>query len=151
YPVTYHQMQGTVSGPVVIPKLYNGRNRTFFLLAIARHHEKSDEPQTGSVPDLNMLNGDFSFPLAAGGGYPIYDPKSMTQSGTTWTATVFPNMQVPKSRFDPVAVNFLALNPWKPPTTDGSQSRTGPSNNWIGETLYRAYRTRTDVKIDQEI
>ena len=80
----------TISGPVVLPKIYNGRNKTFFLFAYGRHHEKTDEPQTATVPDLNMLSGDFSFPQATGGGYPIYDPKSMRQSGATWTADSVP-------------------------------------------------------------
>ena len=61
-PITFHQGQATISGPVVIPKLYNGRNRTFFLFAYGRHHEKTDEPQTASVPDAAMLDGNFSFP-----------------------------------------------------------------------------------------
>jgi hypothetical protein len=153
YPMDYHQPQATISGPVVLPKIYNGRNRTFFLFGWALHHETSREPQTGTVPDLNMLNGDFSFPQAAGGGYPIYDPKSIRQSGTTWTADPFPGMRVPVSRFDPVTVNFLALKPWKEPNNTGgtTYSRTGPSNNWIGETRYASRRSRFDTKIDHQI
>ena len=152
-PITFHQGQATFSGPVVIPKLYNGRNRTFFLFAYGRHHEKTDEPQTATVPDTNMLNGDFSFPQAAGGGYPLYDPKSMRQVNGTWTADLFPNFVIPKSRFDPVAANFLALNPWSAANNPGgaTYSRTGPANNYLGYTIYRAYRSRYDTKIDQQI
>ncbi|MCX6631336.1 MAG: carboxypeptidase-like regulatory domain-containing protein [Candidatus Solibacter sp.] len=152
-PITFHQGQATFSGPVVIPKLYNGRNRTFFLFAYGRHHEKTDEPQTATVPDANMLNGDFSFPQASGGGYPIYDPKSMRQVNGTWTADIFPNFAIPKSRFDPVATNFLALNPWSAANNPGgaTYSRTGPTNNYLGYTIYRAYRSRYDSKIDQQI
>jgi hypothetical protein len=114
-PLTFHQAMATISGPLVIPKVYDGRNKTFFLFAFGRHHEKSDEPQTATVPDLNMLGGDFSFSQATGGGYPIYDPKSIRQSGTAWTADIFPSMRVPTTRFDPVAANFLALKPWVEP------------------------------------
>jgi hypothetical protein len=153
FPLSFHQLQGTISGPVVLPHIYNGKNKTFFLFAYGRHDERSNEPQTGTVPDTAMLNGDFSYPQATGGGYPIYDPKSMTQSGTTWTATVFPNMAVPKTRFDPVAVNFLATTPWQAPNSAGTTTytRTGPTNNWQGDTLYRAFRNRFDTKFDQEI
>ncbi len=152
-PISLHTGQATVSGPVVIPKIYSGRNKTFFLFAYGRHDERADEPQTGTTPDLNMLNGDFSFPQAAGGGYPIYDPKSMTQSGGTWTATPFSGMQIPKSRFDPVVNNFLATSPWLAPNNPSATtySRTGPSNNFLGTTLYRSYRNKFDTKIDQEI
>lgn len=152
-PMTYHQGLAAIEGPVVLPKIYDGRNKTFFLFAFGRHDERTREPQTGTVPDLNMLSGDFSFPEARGGGYPIYDPKSMRQVGSTWTADPFVGMQVPKSRFDPVAVNFLATDPWKAPNnpTATTHSRTGSNNNWIGEALYRSYRSRYDSKVDHQI
>ena len=81
--------------------MYNGRNKTFFLFAFGRHHEKTDEPQSATVPDLTCWRG-FQLPTATGGGYPIYDPKSMRQSGATWTADPVPGHAVPTSRFDPV-------------------------------------------------
>jgi hypothetical protein len=152
-PMTYHQGLASISGPVVLPKLYNGRNRTFFLFAFGRHHEKGDEPQPGTVPDLNMLGGDFSFPEAKGGGYPIYDPKSIRQVGSTWTADPFSGMQVPKTRFDPAVVSFLATNPWKAPNSPeaATYARTGPTNNYLGMTKYRSYRSRFDSKLDHQI
>jgi hypothetical protein len=152
-PITFHQGMATISGPVVLPKLYNGRNKTFFLFAYGRHHEKTDEPQVATVPDAAMLAGDFSFPQAAGGGYPIYDPKSIRQSGTTWTADPFPNMRVPTNRFDPVYVKFLELKPWAEAnnTAAGTYSRTGPANNFLGKTIYRCYRSRYDTKFDHQI
>jgi hypothetical protein len=152
-PITFHQGQTTISGPIVIPKLYNGKNRTFFLFAYGRHHEKTDEPQTATVPDANMLNGNFAFAQAAGGGYPIYDPKSMRQVNGTWTADPFPSFTIPKARFDPATAAFLALNPWKADNNPGgtTYSRTGPTNNFLGYTIYRAYRSRYDSKIDHQI
>ena len=151
--LVYHQAQATISGPLVLPKLYNGRNRTFFLFAFGRHHVKIDEPQAATVPDLNMLAGDFSFPRVNNGGYPIYDPKTIRQSGATWTADPFPNRAIPTSRFDPVAVNFLALKPWAEPNNPSgtTYSRTGPGNNWLGTNIYRSYRSRYDVKFDHQI
>ena len=62
-----------------------------------------------------MLSGNFAF---GGLGYPIYDPKSIActlaagcPGSTGWTATAFPNYQIPQSRFDPVAAKFLSLQP----------------------------------------
>ena len=152
-PLTFHQGMTTVSGPVVLPKLYDGRNRTFFLFAYGRHHEKTDEPQSATVPDAAMLSGDFSFPRAIGGGYPIYDPKSIRQSGTTWLADPFPGMRIPANRFDPVSVNFLALKPWAEANNEAgaTYSRTGPSNNFLGVTIYRSYRSRFDTKFDHQL
>ena len=152
YPLTYHQALASISGPVVLPKIYNGRNKTFFLFAFGRHHEKGDEPQTGTVPDLNMLGGDFSLPQATGGGYPIYDPKSMRSVRRHLDLrTHSRTYRIPKTSFDQVAVNFLAMNPWQAPNNTGTYSRTGPSNNFIGQTLYRSYRSRYDTKFDQQI
>jgi len=151
YPYTYHEMMGTISGPVYIPRLYNGKNRTFFLFGYGRHHEKENDPQTNTVPDLDMLNGNFSFPQVAGGGFPIYDPKTLALNGGSWTAQPFAGNIIPKSRFDPAVVNFLALNPWQAPNTAASYSRSGPTNNFAGYTIYRSYRSRFDSKIDQQI
>jgi hypothetical protein len=152
-PITFHQGVATISGPVVLPKIYNGRNKTFFLFAYGRHHEKTDEPQVATVPDPGMLSGDFSFSQAAGGGYPIYDPKSIRQSGATWTADLFPNMRVPINRFDPVVVKFLDLKPWAEANNavGTSYTRTGPVNNFLGTTIYRSYRSRYDTKFDHQI
>jgi hypothetical protein len=69
----YHMITGTLSGPVVLPKLYDGHNRTFFLIGFQRHHEKSSEEAQRDVPSPEMLAGDFSF---GGSGDPIYDPAS---------------------------------------------------------------------------
>ena len=62
------------SGPVVIPKLYNGRNKTFWLSDYAINHEHTINYRESTVPTPEMLNGDFSFPEAPGGGLPIYNP-----------------------------------------------------------------------------
>jgi len=150
YPYNYEEVQGSLSGPVYIPKIYNGKNKTFFLLGLGRHDERSNaEPQTTTTPDANMLGGNFSF---GGLGYPIYDPKSMSQTSTgTWTAAPFPVNQIPQTRFDPVTVKFLSLNPYAPPTPGGGfYSATGPNSNLIGYTIYHSYRTRIDVKIDHQ-
>ncbi len=150
-PYNFHQMQGTVSGPVILPKIYDGRNKTFFLFGFGRHDERVENPQTSTVPDANMLNGDFSFPQVSGGGYPIYNPRTIRQSGSTWIADPYVGNIVPKADWDQVSKNFLALDPWQQATTAGSYSRSGPSNNWNGYQKKNSYRTRYDVKFDHQI
>ena len=152
-PFAWHQILSTISGPVVLPKLYNGRNRTFFLFGYGRHDERSNESQTSTVPDLDMLNGNFSFPRAAGGGFPIYDPATFTRTGTTWSGQPFTGNIIPKARFDKVATNFLALDPWRAPNDPATSqyTRSGPASNFLGDTIYRSYRGRFDSKIDHQI
>ena len=66
----FNQYGGTVGGPIVIPKLYNGRDKAFFFLALEGLRDST--PFSGSpyltVPTLAERNGDFSQLLAAGCG-----------------------------------------------------------------------------------
>ena len=147
-PFTYHEIQATLSGPVYIPKIFNGKNKTFFLFGYGRHHEKSEDPVTATVPTPEMLAGDFNFP---GGAYPLYDPATIRQDAKgTWISDPLPGNKVPLNRFDQVTKNFLAKNPWKPPNTGGWFDRTGPHDNLNGWTFYRSYRSRYDAKIDHQ-
>lgn len=147
-PFSYHELSALVSGPVYLPKVYDGRNKTFFLFGWSRHHEKYNQQLFADVPSQEMLNGDFSF---NGLGYPIYDPSTTQNVGGAWTRNPFPNNIIPKSRFDPVATNFLSNSPWKTANDLGNAGfvdRTGPHQNYGGESKYRSYRTRYDIKLD---
>ncbi len=145
----FHLMSANINGPIVIPKLYNGRNKTFFLWGFQRHHEKSSENNDVDVPSPAMLNGDYSF---GGIGDPIYDPASITQlADGSYSRTQFPGNQIPKNRFDPAVNKFLSLNPYTPESNRNNQTfinRTGPHSNLSTDTVYRSYRTNLDNKID---
>lgn len=96
-----------------------------------------------------MLAGNFNF----GGLNPIYDPATTVQGADgTWSRTPFPNNQVPQARFDPAVKNFLARNPYVPEnnTQRAFNAALGPTNNLVSPTNYRSYRTRFDVKLDQQ-
>jgi hypothetical protein len=152
-PEIYHELSAVLSGPVRIPKIYNGKDKTFWLFGYARHHEKASETFIGDVPSPEMLNGNFNF-LNAGTpiGNTIYDPSTirLLPSGS-WTADPFPGNVIPKDRFDPVAVNFLSHNPFTPAnTTPGFVDKLGPHQNLVAPTKYRSYRTRFDIKIDHQ-
>ena len=55
-----HQFGATVSGPVVIPKLYDGRNKTFFLASWESLRQISGATRRSLVSLDGMINGDFS-------------------------------------------------------------------------------------------
>jgi hypothetical protein len=153
-PEVYHELSSVLSGPVRIPKLYNGKDKTFWLFGFARHHEKASETFTGDVPSPAMLNGNFSFFDTTGKqvGNPVYDPATIRQlAGGSWSADPFPDNMIPKSRFDPVATNFLSHEPFTPAnTTPGFVDKLGPHQNLVVPTKYRSYRTRFDIKIDHQ-
>ena len=150
----FHLMSGTVSGPVRIPKLYNGSNRTFFLVGFQRHHEKASENNDRTVPSPAMLAGDFNF---GGVGNRIFDPATLvaTQNPngtTTYTRTQFPGNQIPLNRVDPVFNKFMSFDPYNAVNNRNNQTVTnasGVSNNVSADTVYRSYRTGMDFKGDQ--
>jgi hypothetical protein len=125
-----------MSGPVYIPKIYDGRNKTFFLFAWSGLLEKQSKQATDTTPTAAELGGDFSF---GGIGNPIYDPTttvcspapscSGTFSGATWTRNQFPNNIIPLNQFSKVAKTVLAMNPYRLPNVPGTMTSTGPSNN----------------------
>jgi hypothetical protein len=144
-------LAGLVSGPVLLPK-YHGRNKTFWLFGFQRHQElgATANSQT-TVPTAAMVNGDFSF-----GGQttpkvlPIYNPFSTTLNGTTYTREPFPGNIIPKSLFDPVAMAFLARQPFAAPNLPGVPSSTGPTLNENVNPQKWVRRTRWDVKLDHQ-
>lgn len=148
-PFAYHELAGLVTGPVYIPKLYNGRNRTFFLFGWSRHNETYDQSAFADVPTPDMLNGDFSF---GGKGYPIYDAATTRQDATgKWIRDQFPGNIIPKNRFDPAVVKFLSHQPWAAPNNPGGSGiidATGPHLNYGANSHYTSFRTRYDIKID---
>jgi hypothetical protein len=146
-PFTYHEMGATAGGPVKLPGLYDGRDRTFFFGGVQRHHEKVSETFIGTVPSQAMYAGDFSF---GGRGFPIYDPATIRQENGTWTADPFPGNIIPQSRFDPVARNILERQPWKIENAPGTMTPNGPINNLVVPTKGRYYFTRFDGKVDHQ-
>jgi len=156
-PFTYHELSATMGGPVYIPKVYNGKDKTFWFFGFQRHHEKGGETAVNSVPSPEMLAGNFNF----GGLNPIYDPNTTAfgqnalcqpAGSDCWYRLPFANNQVPPSRVDPAVRNFLSHNPYVPEnnTQRAFNAALGPTNNLITPTNYRSYRTRFDGKIDQQ-
>ena len=123
-PAWFMQPDASVSGPVLLPHVYNGRNKTFFFFAYQKLIEKKSAAFTSQTPTPAELAGDFTF---GGVGVPIYDPLTTRQlADGTWTRDPIPGNVVPLSRFDPVAAKIIGLNPWVPPNTPGSLTSTRP-------------------------
>ena len=93
----------TISGPVVIPKLYNGRNKTFFLFSSDWFKQNIAVNGFGTVPTPAMKTGDFSHFVDANGKLlVIYDPQ---------TGQPFPGNVIPATRFSPLAASILPSIP----------------------------------------
>ncbi len=129
-----------LDGPLHLPKLYNGRDRTFFMVAFEKYRDNQPQPGLGSVPTQEQRNGDYSQTLQANGKpYIIYDPltiklnpafdpaKTVSLSNLQYLRLAFPGNQVPANRFNPSALAVLKDIPLPNQTGDA----TTHLNNWF--------------------
>ena len=128
----YHQNQYGIyaSGPVWIPKVFNGKNKIFWLFGYEgmRDSDPANSPlETGNpenfatVPTAAERTGDFSALLNAGSNYQIYDPTTSVTSATgAVSRSPFTNNVIPASRLNPIAVNIMKYFPL--PNTPGAKS-----------------------------
>ncbi len=107
-----------VAGPVYIPHLYDGRNKTFFMVNWEKYNEMLPQYLTADLPNPAWLKGDFTqftdnaancMDGVAGCLIPVYDPATRNSAGQ---AQIIQNSagqynKVDPSRFNPVAVNLL--------------------------------------------
>ena len=101
--VKRNQFGGSFGGPVVLPKLYNGKDRTFFFFAYQGTRASTATPGVvRTTPTEAMKRGDLSEWLLANGTGRVLDPL---------TRQPFPGNIIPTSRFDPVATKMLELMP----------------------------------------
>lgn len=126
-----HNYGYSLGGPVYIPKIYDGRNKTFFFTNLERD-TRNEQQSTGlgTVPTVAFKKGDFSqFLNAAYTGDPrsgtnvgpdalgrpilfgqLYDPSTTRRVGSEIVRDPFPGNIIPESRFDPVAKNVIQKN-----------------------------------------
>lgn len=133
----------TLSGPVVVPKLYDGHNRTFWVFSyegLSRPVQALGKPV--NVPTLAERTGDFSALLQAGGNYQIYDPATIAAAGNGhFSRQPFPGNIIPASRLDKTALGLLNYYPLPntPGTIDGlhnftpQTSQSNDQKNLVGK------------------
>jgi hypothetical protein len=149
-PLIVQNPDGNVSGPVYIPKIYDGRNKTFFFYGVSFLIEKQGKQLSATVPTPAMLNGDFTF--AGSGVTPnaIYDPSTTAQVNGLWSRSPFPGNIIPKARWSKVATAFLGMNPIGAPNVPGNWTTTGPSNNvQLGPMKITKWQNHT-VRLDHQ-
>lgn len=123
---------GSLSGPIVLPKLYNGRNKTFFMYGYEGIWSFDPSPWVvESVPTEAMRTGDLSGLLAAGANYQIYDPYTIAPTGTgTFSRQALPGNRIPASRINPIGAKIAGLFdlPNQAGTADGTNNYTKGKN-----------------------
>ncbi len=139
-------------GPIVLPKLYDGRNKSFFMANYEGYREGTPQPYTLSVPEPEMRNGDFSR-LVDGQGrrIVIYDPTTGRDVGGVWTRDPFAGNVIPAGRVNAIARNVLGFMP-KPNTSTPSAGYSS-QNYYVsgGENVSDQDFYNLVVKIDQNL
>lgn len=109
----YWNYAGSVGGPLFVPKLYDGRNRTFFLVAWEAYKQSQSVSSQLSVPTALEKAGNFSQSVAQRGGQQIiYDPLStVLNSNGTYTRQPFSDNVIPTARLNPVGVALASYYP----------------------------------------
>ena len=140
-----------IDGPVRIPGMYDGRNRTFFMFNYEGYKELTPNPATYTVPDAAQLRGDFSnLRDAQGRLITIYDPNTGRLENGQWVRDPFPNNQIPANRIHPVARNLTQYFP------QPNQPAPAGSDPWRNNFLFAPNLATDDfhniaTKVDQNI
>ncbi len=147
-----HNFGASLGGPVIIPKLYNGRDRTFFFANFEMYRNREARfDGLGTVPTEAFRRGDFSQALTGRNlgtdpyGNPImentvYDPLTSRTEGGRIRRDPFPGNQIPIARFDPVAARIQDLIPR--PINDGLV------NNFEQRYDFRKIQDIPSIKVD---
>jgi hypothetical protein len=145
----------TLGGPVRIPKVYNGKDKTFFFFNFEQFRQTTvtnngiaTAPTTAyeagnfsaaESPFLSFLNSDGAIPNQ------IFDPASRHNVNGSPVETAFPNNTIPISRMDPVALYLQSFFPSVSPAA-------GVLNNYaIPAYSNFTHTTIPSIKIDQSL
>lgn len=153
-PFRQNQFGFTLGGPVEIPKLYHGRNKTFFYADYqGLRFTQSGSLQVVSVPTAAERLGDFSNTTYNGTPTLMYDPNGPQVQGSdgVWIRTSLlggDGKHVPPSMISPVAQALLALTPLpNRPSVAGSSSL----NNYVAPTTANNTFDSWSIRLDQHI
>ncbi len=108
-----HRYGGSIGAPLVLPGLYNGKNRTFWFYVYDDNKFGVPNQNVRTVPTAAERQGDFSALLAIrGGNYQIFNPFTTAPStGGRFSRQPFDNNVIPRPLLDTVGQNLVALYP----------------------------------------
>ncbi|HVW84555.1 MAG TPA: TonB-dependent receptor [Bryobacteraceae bacterium] len=140
---------GTIGGPVEIPKLYNGHDKTFFFYDFEQTIQSNASTQLSTLPTLKERAGDFSDTRDASGRLiTIFNPFDTykTADGRT-LRNPFPGNIIPVSAQNPIAIKALSYYP--NPTSDGNAF--SHTNNFFGQGVAQSQSSQMDAKLDHNL
>ena len=150
-PVTHFNQYGlTVGGPVIIPKLFNGRNKLFFFfawenLADAQPNNSTLGSSTSNyttVPTAAERMGNFSAL-----NYTLYNPYSAVLNGSTVTRMPFGGNIIPPMMLNSVALSYLQFYPLPNTTPLGANGFQNYVSNFLSIDTYDNELGRMDYNM----
>jgi hypothetical protein len=140
-----HDFGANAGGPVYIPKIYNGKNRSYFFFS----YEGYRFPNTYGVSELTiplaeMKRGDFSnWTLPNGNLVPIYDPVTTRDNPAGgFIRDIFPGNRIPASRISPISRNIVAFMP--DPNAPGVVRNYRTPSGGLAKRIENAFMTKFD-------
>src|SRR5215475_7788115 len=110
-PHKQNQYGFTLGGPIFAPKLYDGRNKSFFFFSYEGGRRRESATSSALVPTMAERSGDFSdWRDASGNLIPIYDPATQVGDSPA-TRQPFSGNRIPASRISAIAKNYMNLLP----------------------------------------
>jgi len=152
---TQNQFGFNLGGPVIIPKLYNGKDKTFFFVDYEGYRLRQGQSSVQTVPTALERTGDLSSYMAALGTN-IYDP--LTTCGTdpakpcpagvaAGTRQPFAGNVIPANRLNPTSLKYMGLYY---PLANAAGDAKG-IGNWVGNGSGGGNNNETVVHIDQNV
>ena len=129
-PRSYNQFSVQADGPVVIPGLYNGRNRTFFMVAYEGIRQDEQSASIGTVPTELMRQGNFS--------------EIETQIRNPLTGQAYAGNIIPASDLSPIALRLL--QEYYP-----APNRPGIAANLVGSSRQDVEQDQILLRVDQNL
>jgi hypothetical protein len=166
-PFKQNQFGGTIGGPVTVPWLYSGKDKTFWFFAFdgGRRSQRQPAPDGIQLPTLAERNGDFSdwpFPLydpATSGMAPVVPCTSPNVACNPLGRLTFPGNKIPASRMNAIGQNILKLYPapnincampcnnFRVPISNTIETNTGTmrvDQNFANDRIFFTGNVRTD-------
>src|SRR4029077_4444640 len=151
------QYGGAIGGPIIFPKIDNGRDKSFFFFNYEGYREGTPTPLTLSVPQPEWLTGDFSkLTDSQGRKITIYDPtNAVINADGSVTRQPFAGNIIPQNHINPIAAKMMSYFAKPNTTTTGSAYGTndlfipGGSDNLDHDAFYNLV-TKFDEQLNDK-
>ncbi len=145
----WNQFGFAIGGPVMIPKLLNGKNRTFWFFNYEGFQQRRGVTQSQTIPTTSMLNGDLSHLQDGSPASPIFDPATTRPDPAhpgQYLRDPFPGNIIPSNRISPYATAYANL--WWPDALPRNGQLT---SNFINGTPSKREDNQINTRIDQKL